>query len=238
MSFHPRSTSLPLLALLASLPCGRIASAQQALLRPGAFFFSVGGAHVATSELDDRLRANNYPTFGQGAGSAGIGGYLTLSNRIMLGAEITGVSFEKKPHNGDEVGLAGGHATFTLGYMKELSPRWRVYPRFGLGAGGLTLWVQNSDTATFDSILANPQPVVERTRLLTSDGGVVDLGVGAEFLPHRTGGWVLGARTGVLLAGSRGGHEWWTQNGIATNAPDASLTGFYLRLVVGGAWSR
>lgn len=235
MAFRSRFAILSTAALLASAL--RVTQAQEALLRPGAFYFSLGGAHVATSDLDDRLRATNYPTFGQGAGSAGLGGYLTLKNHLMLGAEITGIAFDKKPHNGDEVSLAGGHATLGVGYQKEISPRFRIYPRLGLGAGGLTLIIESADTSTFDSILANPQPVPTRTRLLTHDGGAIDLGFGAEFLPHRTSGWVLGIRTGILLAGGDD-QDWWTQSGTATNGPDASISGFYLRLLVGGAWSR
>src|SRR5689334_21930844 len=86
-------------------------TAQQSLLGPGAAFISVGTAGVATSELDDRLAAIGYPTFGQKAKSAGLGGYRVLSNKVMLGAELTGIAFDEKPHNGREVHLCGGSAT-------------------------------------------------------------------------------------------------------------------------------
>src|SRR3954467_3049210 len=168
------------IAALLSLCLASSASGQQALLGPGAAFISIGRAHVATSELDDRLQANGYPTFGQSAGSVGIGAYRVLSNRVMLGGEFTGFVFDEKPHSGREVGLGGGYATLGVGYMKQISRRVRFYPRVGLGAGGITLWVESADTVSFDSVLADPQPVAGRQRLLSRDGGVIDLGAGLE----------------------------------------------------------
>jgi hypothetical protein len=212
------------------------ALAQAALLGPGAAFISMGSASIATSELDDRLQANGYPTFGQKAHTAGVGGYRILSKRWVLGAELTGLFTGEKPHQGREVGIGGGYGTLGLGYMKQISPRVRIYPRIGLGAGGLTLWIETADTTTFDAVLANPQPVNGRQRLLSRDGGVVDFGLGAEFLPK--GGWLLGVRAGYLAADFGDDSNWWMENGTATGGPKASIAGPYVRFVLGGAWKR
>src|ERR1700754_1374633 len=163
MRLHPRFIGVLVLGLTTS------AGAQAALLGPGAAFIAAGRAHIATSELDDRLRADGYPTFGQSPRSAGIGAYRILSNHWMLGAELTGLSTEQKPHQGREVAVAGGYATLGVGYMKAISPRFRLYPRLGIGGGGVTLWIESADTTTFDAVLANPQPVPARQRLLSRD---------------------------------------------------------------------
>ena len=214
------------------------ARAQQSLLGPGAAFISFGTARVATSELDDRLAANGYPTFGEKAKSVGVGGYRVLSNHVMLGAELTGIVFDEKPHNGREVGVGGGSGTLTVVFMKDVSSRLRIYPRLGLGAGGLTLWVESADTVTFDSVLADPQPVPGRQRLLSRDGGVIDLGFGAEIVPKDRGGAVIGLRAGYLMSSFGSSSDWWLQNGTATGGPEASISGVYLRMTLGGAWKR
>jgi hypothetical protein len=225
-----RTAALLLLAIAPS------ALAQQALLGPGAAFISIGSAHITTSELDDRLQANGYPTFGQSAKSGGIGAYRIFSNHLVFGGELTGLALGEKSHLGNEVGIGGGYATLGLGYMKQLSPRLRFYPRLGLGAGGVTMWIQRADTVTFDSVLANPQPVPERERLLSRDGGVLDFGAGLEFLPK--GGWLLGVRAGYVAAAFGSDTNWWLQNGTATDGPKASIAGPYIRFVIGGAWRR
>lgn len=223
---------------IAVLVAASTARAQQALLGAGAAYLSSGSSSVETSDLDARLRAGGYPTFGEKALNAGIGGYRLFTNRWMLGAEITGLAFKETAQNGREYGLGGGYATLGVGYARQLSPRVRIYPRVGLGAGGITLWVQEADTATFDFILANPQPVPARERLLSRDGGVIDLGGGLEFLSRRDHGWLLGLRAGVILSSFGDDTNWWTQNGAATNGPPASITGAYLRFILGGAWNR
>lgn len=226
------------LAIVIHVGVASSVQAQAALLGPGAAFLSSGRSSVETTDLDSRLRAGGYPTFGQKALNAGIGGYRLFQNHWMLGVELTGLAFKETASNGREYGLGGGYATLGAGYSKQLSQRVRIYPRLGLGVGGLTLWVEEADTTTFDNLLANPQPIPERARLLTHDGGVVDLGAGLEFLTRRDHGWLLGLRAGLILSSFGDDTNWWTQNGTATGGPPASITGAYLRVVLGGAWNR
>jgi hypothetical protein len=214
------------------------AFAQAIFLGPGAAYVSAGRNWIATKELDERLDSRGYPTFGQRATSAGVGGYRIFGGGLMLGAELTGLMLGEKPHLGREVGVSGGYATLGIGYVKQDSPRVRWYSRFGVGAGGLTLWVQNADTVTFDSVLDNPQPAPTRARLLTRDGGILDLGFGIEFLSRRTQGYLIGMRTGIVRSYFGSDSSWWLQNGTATNGPAASISGPYVRMTLGGAWLR
>lgn len=229
--------AVPLIALTVT-PAA--AYAQQDLLGPGAAFISIGAAHVATSELDTRLAANGYPTFGQTAKSVGIGGYRILGNRILLGAEINGLNLGEKPHNGRNVWLGGGTGTLGIGYVKDLSCRVRVYPRLGLGAGGLTMVIESpSDTVPFDDVLNNPPSTSTREPLLSRDGGVLDLGVGLEFLSGGSGkGALIGLRAGYLATSFGSKNDWQFYERTASNGPRASISGFYARVVLGGGWSR
>ena len=214
------------------------AEAQAALLGPGAAWISGGMSRIATGELDDRLAAHGYPAFGQTAYTLGVGGYRILSNGVMLGFEGHGFGVGEEDHDGNEVELGGGYATLAVGYAIELSPRVRVYPRIGIGAGGLALEIESADdTVGFDDVLTNPTPVPwVRDPLLSRDGMVVDLGGGAEFLPGGRSGPLLGVRLGYLLAPWNSDWDSWERDAIG--GPDASIAGPYIRLMVGGAWRR
>lgn len=232
-------TIRPFLFALA-LGVGGVESAQgqQGLLGPGAAFFAAGPSGIATGELDDRLAARGYPTFGRTATALGLGAYRTLASGVMLGAEWHGLVIGEEAHEGRVAGLGGGYATVGAGYAVELSPRARVYPRLGLGAGGLALWIESpGDTVDFDEVLADPRPAPGRQPVLSRDGVVVDLGAGAEFLP-RGRGLLVGVRLGYLAASFGSNTSWQLYEQTATGGPPATIAGPYLRVVVGGAWRR
>jgi len=223
-------------AVALSLLVTSVVHAQEGLLGPGAAYIGMGVAHITTRDLDDRLAAQNYPTFGQGARLIGIGAYRTLSSGVMLGGEFNGVVLGEKPHAGDEVGLGGGYATLGLGYSVVVSPRVRVYPRFGLGVGGMGLWVESADTVNFDDVLTNPAPDPGRRPVMNRDGPVFDFGGGAEFFPH--GGLLIGVRLGYLATAFGGTSGWYMYDRTVIGGPMASIAGPYVRVVIGGAWKR
>jgi hypothetical protein len=216
------------------------AEAQQALLGPGAAYVAAGVSGIATGELDDRLAARGYPTFGRTATALGLGAYRILASGVMLGGEAQGLIIGEETNAGRVVGLGGGYATLGVGYAVELSPRARIYPRLGLGAGGLALWIESeADTVRFDEVLADPRPVPGRQPVLSRDGVVVDFGAGAELLPSgRGGGPLIGVRFGYLAARFGSGSSWQLHEGTASGGPAATIAGPYVRVVIGGAWRR
>ena len=80
-----RITVAGLLALVLGL--GAEVAAAQEWGRRGAVagFVSAGVSGLATGELDDRLAARGYPTFGRTARSLGIGGYWILPGGVLMG---------------------------------------------------------------------------------------------------------------------------------------------------------
>ncbi|HEX5869055.1 MAG TPA: outer membrane beta-barrel protein, partial [Longimicrobium sp.] len=182
------------------------AEAQADLLGPGAGFIAVGASGIATGELDDFLAERGYPTFGGTAVSVGFGGYRILQSGVMLGGEFNGLVIGEETHQGREVGLGGGSLTLGVGYAVDLSPRLRVYPRLGLGVGGMGQWIDRQDTVDFEEVLAGEASAPDRENVLSRDGPVVDLGAGAEFLPHGRRGPLIGVRAGYLAASF--GSEW------------------------------
>ncbi len=211
------------------------AAAQGGLRLPDAGFISAGVSRIDTGELDDRLAARGYPTFGSTARAVGIGGYWSLPGGVMLGGEWQGLVIGDEPHEGRTVGLSGGYATVGVGYAVDLSPRVRVYPRLGLGAGGLALWFESeADTVGFDEVLADPRPLPGRQPVLSHDGVVVDLGAGAEFRPGGSGrGPLIGVRLGYLAALFGSDSDWQQYEYTASGGPSGTIAGPYVRAVVG-----
>lgn len=215
------------------------AKAQSALLGPGAAFVGGGISAIGTGDLDDHLAARGYPTFGRTAGAFSLGAYRILSSGVMLGAEWHGLVIGEEAHEGRVVGLGGGYANLGVGYSMELSPRARIYPRLGIGVGGLGLWIENeAESVGFDEVLADPSPVPNhRNSVLSRDGLVVDVGAGVEFLPSGHGGGALFClRFGYLAAPFSSSWDLYERKAIG--GPDATISGPYLRAVVGGAWRR
>ncbi len=231
-----RLTGSTLLALAFGGAGAASARAQADLLGPGAGFIAVGSSRIATAELDEWLAGRGYRAFGRTAVTVGLGGYRILSSGLMLGGEFNGLIMGEEPHDGGEVGLGGGSATLGVGYMVNLSPRVRVYPRLGVGVGGMGLWVEHADTVDFEEVLSGETPVPAPETSLSRDGAVLDLGAGAEFLPRGRGGPVIGLRAGYLAASFTG--PWDSYERTAIGGPDASISGPYARVTVGWAWRR
>lgn len=212
------------------------ARAQAELLGPGAGFIAAGASGIATGELDDWLAERGYPTFGGTAVAVGLGGYRILPNGVMLGGEFNGLIVGEKAHEGRQVGLGGGSVTLGVGYAVELSPRARVYPRLGVGVGGMGLWIDRQDTVDFEDVLQGETSVADRPDVLSRDGVVVDLGAGAEFLPRGRRGPLIGVRAGYLAASF--GREWDAYEHTVAGGPQASIAGPYLRMTLGWGWRR
>lgn len=235
-----RITVAGLVALGLGVGWAEAAEGQAALLGPGAAYIGGGISRIDTGELDDRLAARGYPTFGTTAGAVTLGAYRVLRSGVMLGGEFHGLVIGDDVHQGRDVGVGGGYATLGIGYAVQLSPRARVYPRLGLGPGGLALWIENeADTVGFDEVLANPRPLPGRQPVLSRDGLVLDLGAGAELLPGSRGrGPLIGLRLGYLLTAFGSESDWQLYEYTASDGPKASIAGPYVRVVVGGAWRR
>jgi hypothetical protein len=216
----------------------KCADAQAALLGPGAAFIGAGVSHTRTTELDERLAAHGYPTFGRNPFTINLGAYRILSSRVLLGFEGNGLVFGEKSDEGGDVGTGGGYATLGVGYMLQLSPRIRAYPRLGIGAGGMGMWIENdADSIPFDDVLANPRRGSNKETILSRDGFVADVGAGVEFLRARRSGAMLGLRVGYLIAPFSSAWDL-VDTGKASSGPDATIAGPYIKVLIGGAWTR
>jgi hypothetical protein len=232
-------TGAVLLALALGVADVEAVGAQgQGVFGAGAGYIGVGASRIATSELDDRLAARGYPTFGRSAAGINLGAHLIRPGGLTVGAEWHGLIVGDETHQGRDVGIGGGYGTLGLGYVVYRSPRVRIYPRLGLGGGGMGLWIESDSVVEFDDVLADPKPVKRvRQPVMNIVSAVADLGVGAEFLP---GGWggglMLGVRFGYLAASSS--RDWELGDYTVSGGPSANIGGPYIRALIGVGWKR
>ena len=247
MKIARRRVGAVLIALTLSSGVPRAAPAQSlGSLTEGVGYVAAGASGIATGELDDRLAARGYPSFGRMALALSVGGYVVREGGVMLGAEFHGLAFSQEAHRGRAVGLGGGYGTLGVGYAVELSPRVRVYPRVGVGGGGFGIGIESAggpvgyyESVGFDEVLADPDrhtTTPERQAVLSRRGIVVDLGAGAELLPRGRGlGTRIGLRLGYLAMPFITG--WRLDQGPgespAGGGPAAAISGAYVRVVVG-----
>ena len=235
----PKSVSLAGSLVVLSLVAAAAEAQRAFLFGPGAEFIGAGVSRIATGSLDDRLAAQGYPTFGRTPVALSLGGHRVLANGLMLGAEWHGIVHGDEEHEGREVGLGGGYGTLSLGYAVELSPRARVYPRLGLGAGGLGLWIEDQEPDVgFDEVLGDPARYRDtldhrdRETVLSHGGVLLDLGAGLELLSRAQGrGPMIGLRLGYVVMPFA--TDWRVGERSVTGGPTATLAGPYVRVVVG-----
>jgi hypothetical protein len=196
-------------------------------------YFAIGVNATDLGPLNDRLSANGYPTFSTELLSVGGGTYRVVANRILLGAELSGLLTPNQGFRGRDVFVGGGYGLFSLGYLIEPASRLRVFPVAGLGAGGLVLDIGDSGAANFDDVLADPN----RSATLTKGSLLVSLGAGLEYRFGTPGGdgLRLGLRGGYLI--STLDSDWQLGQNRLSGGPDATMQGPFLRLTIGGVGS-
>ena len=201
-------------------------------------FVGAGASSVRTGTLDDQLAANGYPTFGNSGPSVNLSAYRLFSRGLMLGGEWHFIDMGNGRYQGREVGLGAGYGTLGFGFAVSPASRVRLYPRLGIGVGGMGLWRENVLTATsvaLDDWLAAPSSDPAYVTL-SQASMVLDFGAGAEVALRRRGlaGPVLGLRFGYVATPFDQG---WTVDGRAvTGAPESTVAGPYFRVLLG--WRR
>lgn len=197
----------------------------------GGGFFAIGVNSVELGPLNGRLSDAGYPTFPTELFAIGGGGYGVVAGKLLLGGEGYGLIAPSRGFQGREVTAGGGYGLFTIGYRFQPSDPFVVYPQVGIGGGGLSLEIGSAGTDSFDDVLDNPnrQASLEKGSLLVS------LGAGAEYRFSKSGepgGFQVGLRAGYLL--SPYSSDWTLSEDRLAGGPDASFTGPYVRLTIGG----
>ena len=194
----------------------------------------VGVAFFDNDELSERLSTAGYGRLESDGVGVGTARY-QFRGRLVGGVEGHTTGSESSEVGGIETTLSGRYALVNLGVDLVGSPTLRAYPLVGVGYGDLTLKLAPLAEADFDRILSDP----DRGTSLTKRGFLFNAGVGGDVVvPFRVDdegastGLALGVRAGYLAA--VGGDDWeqFATSGV-TDAPGASLSGPYVRLLIG-----
>jgi len=201
----------------------------------GAGFFAIGTSVAGgIDNLNDRLEAMGYPTFGSAALSLGGGGYGIVGRRVLLGGEGHGLIRPAQSFQGRNVSVGGGYGLATLGYLAVARSHLRVYPQVGVGAGGFTVDIGSTGEATeFDEVLDDPNRRAELSR----GSLLVSLALNATYelfsAPDEAGGLRIGVQAGYLFAPFSS--EWQLDNNPLDDGPDTTgFDGPFVRLLIGG----
>jgi hypothetical protein len=201
----------------------------------GRGFFMVGVQGFDGDALNDRLRATGYPTFSTSVITVGAGG-MGVHGRFLLGGEGHGLlGPEETTADGEfRTRIGGGYGLLTLGRDFFPGRPGSLYPQIGVGAGAMTLRIDERGAPTFDDLLQDPRRGVEVSRvsflLVGALGGDVLLGVGSAG-PDGAG-VAVGVRVGYLAA--FGQRNWSSEAGQVAGGPDLSPAGPFIRFQVGG----
>lgn len=201
------------------------------VVETGAGFFAVGGHEAALDNVNTRLRAAGYPAVSTTLVAVGGGGYGVVADRFLVGGEGYGLVGPSRTAGGRTITAGGGYGVFTFGYQFRPTPRWRLHPLLGVGGGGVQLKIGSAGAADFDDVLRDP----DRSATVTRGSLLVSLGAGAEYRflgAPNNGGLQVGLRAGYVWAPS--GAEWELDGESLAGGPDATLSGPYVRIHVGG----
>ena len=206
-------------------------SPAQTQQKGGSGFFGIGVNGLNMGPLNTRLSEAGYPTFPSELLAVGGGGYGVVAGRIMLGGTGYGLVAPSRGYQGREVSVGGGYGLFTMGYRFAPADQLVVYPQVGVGGGGLSLDIGSTGANDFDDVLTQPN----RAASLQKGSVLVSLGAGAEYrlgTPEKPGGFQLGLRAGYILAPYSSG--WALGEDRLSGGPDATFSGPYVRLTIGG----
>lgn len=206
--------------------------------RGGRGYFMIGGNSLDVDELNSRMNENGYEEFSNSSISLGAGGHGIVRERIVLGGEghtLLGRT-EQSTIGGVDYGtkLSAGYGFFDVGVLAMRKGGLDVYPLLGLGAGGVSLEITQSEIGSFDDLLEDPN----RSASLSTWSFLINLGLGIDYLAvlgesrRGEGGIVIGLRTGYIFSPFHG--DWDFKGETLPGGPDPGLTGAYIRLTIGG----
>ncbi len=200
----------------------------------GAGGFMLGIQWLDLSELNSDLRANGFKAFSKSDLTYGGGGYGIIGDRLLIGGEGHGF-YQEKSTSTHIQSLGGGFGFFDVGYIVVKRWGFHLYPMIGIGGGGLSMRLTERAVLDFDDIMADPK----REALLSMGSFMLQGAAGLDYMlklgsiPEMgEGGMLFGIRAGYTYSVSK--TDWDMGDINISGGPDIGISGFYVRLVIGG----
>lgn len=207
--------------------------AQNGKISGGIGFFVPGVQFFAPGELNAHF-PSNYPDMSFSLYTQAGSGYGIFKN-FIYGFE--GGGYEGGPFIKDniQVDLTGGYSSFQLGYIVFAKGKFMAFPVIGLNWNQLDFYIhQPNQTQTFSAITMSP----DEGTMLTYKATALNISMNASYF---LGGKVTDGGGGGLMLGLQVGYQspafngtWTYDNGAVTDGPGFDMSGFYVRLLIGG----
>lgn len=195
-------------------------------------YMTVGMSLLDTDGINGALRAQEYRSLSDRFFTLGAGGHLVI-NQAVIGVEGEALLSEQASSTNDtfRAALAGKRGMLQFGYLVYEGDNLDLYPLLGVGYGSTTLEILDPAAGSFNEVLANPR----RGAVLHKGGPLIGASLGGDWVFEMA----RGQRRGPAL-GFRLGYDYapvesdWSLDGTRLlGGPDLSLTGPYLRILLG-----
>ena len=198
-----------------------------------------GAGELGFEELDAELARHGWSTVGLTETTFGLGFTTTT------GPWYAGLVFEGAPHdivgpNGESGNVGVSRFSVQLGWQAYFDGKLSLAPFFGIGISSINVLGQTDDPRAFPLFSGQVRTQTVGFEVQRSTG-LLEVGVGAQtFVPALGTRTQTGPAVGVQL-GYRGGFaqgDWHDDvRDLGIHDPEALQDGFFVRLLVGWAWS-
>jgi len=201
----------------------------------GSGYFMTGYSRMDPAALNARFSEQGLPALPEGGWFLGGGGHYIFRN-LILGGEGGGVISSPATGPRYNVTSSGGYGFLNVGYVVLSRGSILAYPLVGAGGGGMSVLITDRTGLpdSFDALLRDPV----HQSLLMHGGFMMNFSVGIDWFVgggqegSGTGGWLVGLKAGYLL--DTADDNWMLDDRKLTGAPAAGMSGFYVRITLGG----
>ena len=165
-----------------------------------------------------------------------LGGYGYFQfNRFIVGMKGGGFYGSEQTDVNYSYRMGGGMFAVDLGYKVLHTESYSLYPVLGIGGGGIGYSISDRADVTLGS---DNTPILNEASynygsVLFDIGARFEKSFGYESGDCGAGGGMVGLELGYMFSPSK--DKWTTSSGASViNAPDYSMNGFYIRLLIGG----
>jgi len=197
---------------------------------------SLGAFWLDISDLNGTLSANGFETFKKPAYSWGLESYYAFNGRVLFGGELqffwqeaTDTAYVQKLNSYSGF-LNAGYSFFT-----KSAQGFHLYPLVGLGVSRMGLRLTERSVLDFSNIFSDPgrESSLRKWDFLIQTALGLDYTIGFKRSRNNTeGGVLIGMRLGYVYSVTDS--KWKMSELDVSGDPNASMSGFYLRFVIGG----
>ena len=199
-------------------------------------YFMVGASSLDIDDMNERLGEKGYTEFSDSFASFGGGGFVKVSDRVMLGLEgqmfAGGVETSVIGSDNYSSRIIGGYGFFNTGYLIHSDDHLDIYPLVGIGFGAMQIKIGQT---SFDKVLDTHQNV----QYLNSYSFLLNAAIGADYKIKLSDNesqkkyFVIGLRGGYAF--SPFDSDWYQDEFKLTGGPNGGVNGPYVCLTLGVA---